>query len=143
MVAFNYCQFSLAAFLTEQGYSMTSAFIDDGYTLFKTLDGVYDNLRFHDPIKVAFRPMTTRQLQRFIAKSAAIMGDGKDEAKLDAAIDYSNKVIAEHLVEWDVVDQSGRSISITAENVDRLESHLRGALMSLITGQAAADDSKN
>lgn len=115
---------------------MPAAFIDDGYTCEKTFDGVYGGETFHDPVKVEFRPLLPREVQRVSARISSRLSDEKlsEDRQIDDASDIGDKAIASQLVDWDLHNSGGTPVAITAANVGRLESHLRGAMLELILG---------
>ncbi len=130
----------LLEFLLDKDGRMASAFIDDGYTASKTFDGEYAGEKFHDAVRVTFRPLTSRGVHQLAGRLSRAVGDGSDEKKIAAGADLGDKAIASQLVEWDLTDRGGHAIPITAENVGKLESHLRGSLLTLIMGGISPDE---
>lgn len=129
--------------------------VRDGYTIPFTIPEVPG---YSVGLSGLRRPMTERQLQNFLASIRE--ENNKPPSTLPknmTAYEWTNsriedarsKGLAAQIFEWDLVDEKGESVPITAENVARLHPpELMAKLLSVLCGfddreKAEAADEKN
>lgn len=87
--------------------------------------------RLCDAVRFRYRPM--RHAER------SIIQDEVEKAKGGQASRVKAKALAEFITEWDVKDQSGEVVEISAANVARLRPPLFDALFAICEGRIPSD----
>lgn len=107
--------------------------IHDGYTL----DGRIPAFGHHPEVSFRYRPALPEQVYEY---TNAPKKTGKEELK--AVVD----LLLKHLVSWDVRDQAGETVPVTADNLKRIPHRVQQKMVDYVTGYAAeeaAADAKN
>jgi hypothetical protein len=107
------------------------AFINDGYTQTANID---EKPGVHEAVTIKFRPLTaTERIVHF---------DGDEKKSPAARAEKHAKMLASHIVEWDICDD-GKSVEINAANVGRLTFDLFFRLVDIVAVAEMGDDAKN
>lgn len=108
---------------------MPSAFIQDGFTL----DGkVEARLPLYPEVRFTYRPALARSI--YAARAQNARGKPEDELQSDA------KMVAQHLVSWDVLGADGEVAPITLENIQRLAYPVLQVILAHIQGYAVTEE---
>jgi hypothetical protein len=112
---------------------MSLKLINDGYTF----AGRVEPIGPFPAVEVKYRPALADRVQQYIDASNR---GGKERS------DASVKLLTEHLVSWDVLDDKGEPAAIVDVNLRRVPYPIREKLVDMVcgyAGKASADDEKN
>ncbi len=113
------------------------AFISDGYTR----DGFIAETEFHPDMRFAYRPSTSTERAVVVGLIRLEHAKGT-EAGLAKTEELAAKLVASHLVAWNVVDDKGDDVFPSTENVLQTEPHLFNRLYIIIMGESISDEIK-
>lgn len=110
---------------------MKSAFITDGYTR----EGYIAETEFYPAARIQYRPATVQE--RIVIKDKI----AREALRRDATAGEKllNEWIVTHLLKWDVKDEDGRDVSITSENLGRLNPAFGFRLHAILMGDSICD----
>ena len=103
-------------------------FIADGYTQPGYIQPVD---RLHDALRFRFRPVLSAQRSALIESAEGATASAFDR--------QARELLTEKLVEWDLVDPAGQSVSISREAVDRIQPELFLKLYRIVLGYTPSD----
>lgn len=105
-----------------------SAFIDDAYTetgFIPEVDRLYPSITFD------FRPMTVAEWMQYVHEA--------DVLKLNEVQANQSKLIASHLVKWNLRDRSGNIVPINPQTMQKLKPQLSSKLFKIVSGQEPSE----
>lgn len=117
---------------------MPAAYIDDGYTLTKTLE----DTPFYPRTVIQYRPMLSREQRHFNLKIENAERDTNGrvtEAGITKAEKLAAEMIAAKIVEWSITRPDGEPVKICGAEFERLEPHLAGAIVNAVLGNLPPD----
>ncbi len=103
--------------------------INDGFTLDAAVE-----VRPYPAVKIKYRPALPEAVDEYLQDVAA-------GAKQRAAA--AVKLLADHLVSWGVLDESGNPAAVTAALLKRVPHPVRQKMIDLVTGYDVGADLKN
>jgi hypothetical protein len=104
-----------------------AAFIDDGYTREQLLPATTERPAVH----FEYRPMLAAERRRLSRQTVRLGACGPGGA--EAAASLAIAALAARLVSWDVMDDEGRPLEISAETIAALEPGLFEQVYSAVT----------
>lgn len=107
---------------------MGMVWIPDGYTVDASIE---PREGLHGRIKFRYRPMIHEE--RTIANARLASAGRADVSKVVA------EVVASRIESWDVQDDKGHTVDVTAANVARIQPELVERLWGIVLGQQTAD----
>lgn len=110
---------------------MKSAFISDGHTR----PGYIEETDFYPASRFEYRPATLQE--RVVIKDRV----AREALRRDAAAGEKllNQWMVDHLLSWDVKDEDGKEVELTAENLSRLNPAFGFKLHAILMGDAVCD----
>lgn len=106
-----------------------AAFIPDGFTDSFYLDGIE---RLYPAVRGRFRPCTHEETGEYFAASRSLKPREQDRK--------AAQLVAQRIVDWNIVDPAGEPVAVAAENVLRLNRVLFSRLLAVVTGVEAPDE---
>src|SRR5579872_88339 len=107
---------------------MPAAYIDDGYTR----DDVIAATNRHPQVHITYRPMLAAERRRLTLQTVRLSAQG--ETGIDAATQLVVSALAARLVQWNVIDTSGKVLAISPETVAGLEPNLFEKVYAAVAG---------
>jgi hypothetical protein len=104
------------------------SFIADGYT---QPGYIQPAANLHEALRFRFRPVLSAQRSALIEAAERSQAGEFDQR--------ARELLAEQLVEWDLVDPAGQPVEIAREAVDRLQPELFLKLYRIVLGYSASD----
>ena len=108
--------------------SKLPVYFPDGYTSQARVDE-YPGL--HGAVAFRFRPMSPDQYSEFLVEMRS-----RDPKKYNPQL---RKIVASHILEWDVEDQDGKSLPIDAATLVHMPRRLYERIYGIVSGEEASD----
>lgn len=106
---------------------MACALIEDGLTLSASIPA---KMPLHPAVNFKYRPALPEDVYAYLRGPQT---GGADELKA------ATKLLAKHLVEWDVTDKSGAPAPLTEETFRRLHQPILALMVNFVAGYTAQE----